>query len=95
MTDIWFNVFRESSTIEVADAFNVIGTCGLSIKSTVVSDSFERLELKFQAYETLVSHRWNYSFTPMKLWFQAMEGCGLVLVDNFVCYNWISLLNIL
>ena len=25
-----------------------------SIKSTVVSDSFERLELKFQAYETLI-----------------------------------------
>ena len=31
------------------------------------------LKLKFQASETKVSSRWNFSFSLMKLWYQGAE----------------------
>ena len=71
---------------------------------------FSCLKLLFLLLGTKVSSAWNFSFKAVKTKFRTLENsgssrwnewnkagnwCVLVLVDNFVCYNWISLLNIL
>lgn len=72
------------------------------IESSAGTTVFKRPKLCFHGFETKVSSRWNFSSKQEKQKFQAGETkklciawCVLVLVDNFVCYNWISLLNIL
>ena len=60
--------------------------------------SSKAVKPKFRTLENSGSSRWNewnkagnWSLTYMI----QLTWCVLVLVDNFVCYNWISLLNIL
>ena len=57
--------------------------------------SFKAVKPKFRTLENSGSSRWNEWNKAGNWSLTYMIWCVLVLVDNFVCYNWISLLNIL